>query len=194
MIIAIFGGCVAVPRPACLVPIQGAASQLEIKRDVWKGPAGDTFQWRWSKGADVALADFGDPSAGDGVALCVYQSAPPAPALLFRADIAGAGSCGTRPCWLRAGTKGWKFASRTPNADGISGVTLTSGVGGRAKLQVKGRGANLSLRTAGLPRMPFGSSPLTVQLHSRAGACFGARFEPLTADKNRAEEFSGRGQ
>jgi cysteine-rich repeat protein len=175
-------GCVSAPQPSCKTPTLPAAAQLQTK-NVAPGVK-DLLKWKWSKGQATTLADFGNPMTTDGYALCVYDESGPAPATLLGAPIPAGGACGSKPCWKATGN-GFKYADKSGAVAGLTGITLKSGVQGRASVQVKGKGANL----------PFGSLPqtlpvpLTVQLR-RDGKCWAATFS--AAKSNVDGLFKGR--
>lgn len=116
----------------------------------------DELAWKWAKGSATALGDLGDPTGASDYLLCLYQST--SPRLLLSAAMPAGGTCDGRPCW-RASSSGFKYKDRALTPDGISQVLLKSGSAGRAKISVKGKGADLQL-----PAPPFTSLPLTIQL------------------------------
>src|SRR4029077_11332506 len=62
--------CSVVPSP-CRQSVQAGKSKLLIKD---KSPnSGDTILWKWTKGADTTLGEFGDPTSTADYALCVYE-------------------------------------------------------------------------------------------------------------------------
>jgi hypothetical protein len=180
------GDCVAAPRVLCASPIESGKSLLTIKDK--PDAAKDQLQWKWLKGSETPLATFGNPVTTDDYALCIYDRSTPTPTVLFRADIPAGGLCGTKPCWSATGTKGFKFNSKTPNADGVTGLTLTAGVPGKAKIQFKAKGANLS---SILPAPPL-ALPLLVQLQASNGACFQTEHTVAGVAKNVPGEFKGK--
>ena len=90
---------------------------------------------------------------------------------------AGGAECGGKPCWRRLGQesapKGYKFKSKTAEPDGITGVKLKAGVGGKSQVQVKGKGQLLAP-----PDTAAVALPLTIQLLVDDGtvACFQTTF------------------
>ena len=99
--------------------------------------------------------------------------------------------CGTKPCWVANRDKGFTFASKTGNANGVVGLKLMSGLAGKAKIQLKGKGQALSGRRLGLPKLPL-DVPLTAQLQADTGACWQANFSSAGVDKNDTKQFSGK--
>ena len=118
------GGCIQAPQPSCRRPLQSRKAQLAFKQSL-KGPASDLVTWKWVDGAATAVADFGDPVGSDDYAFCVYDLSQATPSLLFRSTIPAGGTCGKKPCWSANSDKGFKFASSTGNATGLTSVKLT---------------------------------------------------------------------
>jgi hypothetical protein len=111
--------------------------------------------------------DFGEPTAGDDLALCVYDAA----GLLASATIPGAGTCGTKPCWRASGSS-FKYKRRDGAPDGVTTLTLKEGlIAGKARILLKAKGTYLAV-----PPLADVASPLTVQLQSATGACFEAVY------------------
>jgi hypothetical protein len=65
--------CPPAPNVGCLQPIASAASSLVIQRKSPLPGKGDRLGWKWGKGADTQIADFGNPP-NDGYLLCVYDA------------------------------------------------------------------------------------------------------------------------
>jgi cysteine-rich repeat protein len=174
-------GCVSAPQPSCRTPTLPAAAQLQTKSVV--AGVKDLLKWKWTKGQATTLTDFGDPVTTDAYALCVYG---PGPATLLGAPIPPGGACGSKPCWKATGN-GFKYTDKTGAVAGLTGIELKPGDGGKASVQVKGKGSNL----------PFGSLPqtlplpLTVQLQ-RDGQCWGATFSAAGATSNADGQFKGK--
>jgi hypothetical protein len=173
--------------------VEAGKAPFKLK-DSAKGPDGDRLAWKWDKGVATALADFGDPTTTDGLALCVFDRSQGTASLLFRAAIAPGGDCGTptkpKPCWTGNG-KNFKFKNKEGNADGITSLILTPGAAGRAKAQLKGKGTGLTGRPFGLPAPPL-PLPLTVQLQSENGQCWEANYSAAGVKKNEGEKFDAR--
>jgi hypothetical protein len=180
------GDCVAAPRVLCRQPVEAGKSLLSIKDK--PEAEKDQLMWKWLKGEDTPLAAFGNPVTTDDYTLCIYDQSGGTPTVLFSADVPAGGTCGTKPCWVASGTKGYKFANKTGNADGVTGVTLTAGVAGKAKIQFKAKGVNLS---SILPAPPV-PLPLLVQLQAENGSCFEAQYSVTGVAKNVPGEFKGK--
>jgi cysteine-rich repeat protein len=183
------GGCIQAPQPSCRRPLQPRKSQLAFKQSL-KGPGSDLVTWKWVDGAATAVADFGNPVSSDDYAFCVYDRSQATPSLLFRSTMPAGGTCGQKPCWSANSDKGFKFASSTGNATGLTSLKLIAGAGGKAKIQLKGKGVNLTGRPFELPQPPL-SVPLTAQLQSANGQCWEATFSRPGLSKNDGQDFKG---
>jgi len=89
------------------------------------------------------------------------------------------GTCAGKPCWASK-PKGFQYKDKLLMPDGIAQLQLSAGADGKAKVQVKGKGANLPM-----PSLATLTSPLIVQLHpSSGGVCFGATYSFPPVIKN----------
>jgi cysteine-rich repeat protein len=186
------GACVVGPRPSCTLPVKSGKSKLGVKISS-KGPKSDQVLWNWVTGGATTTSEFGNPLASDSLAFCLFDRSQATPSLLFSADVAGGGTCGDKPCWKASKDKGFTFASKTGNADGVIGLKLISGLEGKASIQLKGKGLGLSTgprRPSGLPQPPL-HVPLTAQLQADNGACWEANFSSAGVNKNDTKQFSG---
>ena len=183
------------PRPSCFRPVEPESAQLKLK-DSAKGAEKDQLQWKWTKGAATTLEDFADPVTSDGLVLCIFDRSQTPPSLLFQAIVPPDGMCGTKqkPCWVVGSkSKNFKFASKTGNSNGVTGLTLTPGERGKAKIEFKAKGAALTNRPFGLPALPP-PLPLTVQLQSENGNCWEASYAQSGVKKNTDEEFDAKSE
>ncbi len=163
----VFLPCPPLPLPmgTCAVPVQAAKAQITLKDSA--SDSKDALTWKWSKGAITPLAAFGDPPAGDGLVLCLYDAG----GLRAHATIPGGGLCGAKPCW-KASSSGFKLASKSRAPDGIQGVALKQGLAaGKASISVSGKGALLDM-----PALDQLVSPVTVQLTAASGNCWEAVY------------------
>jgi cysteine-rich repeat protein len=187
------GACVMGPRPSCTLPVKSGKSKLGVKISS-KGAKNNQVLWNWVTGGATTTSEFGNPLASDGLTFCLFDRSQATPSLLFSADVAGGGTCPDKPCWKASKDKGFTFASKTGNADGVIGLKLMSGLAGKAKIQLKGKGLGLSTgpgRPSGLPQPPL-HVPLTAQLQAASGACWEADFSSAGVDKNDTKQFSGK--
>jgi uncharacterized delta-60 repeat protein len=128
------------------------------------------LKWQWRSSAAVAAADFGDPTVGTGVSLCLVDQTADSPLLTFE-NPPRAG----RPYWTRTragfshkpGTR--DFTGKTYGAFGLVGLSLGSGGPGQATIRAK---QNTFLDVP----LPF-TGPVRVRLAtSDTTACFEAVF------------------
>jgi len=146
-------GCSDTPLGGCRA---AGKSLLQIKNDSDDGK--DKFVWKWVKGADTSLAALGDPTSSTQYFVCVYDA--PGPALALQAVVpAGA------PEWSAAGSSGFKYKDNTGAAGGMTKIKLKAATGGKAKVLVKGAGADLE------DPLPL-TQPVTVQLQNSDGECW----------------------
>ncbi|HEV7735569.1 MAG TPA: hypothetical protein VGR62_25565 [Candidatus Binatia bacterium] len=183
-------GCVAAPRVACTLPVEPRKAQFQVK-DSPKGEASDQVIWKWVKGGAVTAADFGNPVTTDTMDFCVFDRSQATPSLLYRARVLPGRTCGTKPCWIANGEKGFKYTDKAGTPEGINTLTLTAGLAGKSKILLKGKGVNLSNHAAGLPAPPL-MLPLTVQLQSGNGQCWEANYSAAGITKNTPLEFNGK--
>jgi cysteine-rich repeat protein len=175
-------GCRPAPAEGCRRSLLPRATRLWMQRGA--EPADDRLSWTWRRGEATPPAAFGDPLATDDYALCIFGGGSE-PALLLRASASPAGVCDGGSCWWRHGAAGFRYRDRTA-PDGLTSIALDPGANGRARVRVQGRGNSLAL--APLPVV----LPLTVQLQSRAGACWEATY-PATSVSQDARRLRGRG-
>ncbi|HLK11004.1 MAG TPA: IPT/TIG domain-containing protein [Candidatus Binatia bacterium] len=175
------GTCIHLPAPAptCTPPdVAGGASLLMHAL----AGGGNQTQFKWGKGPVVALADFGDPTGGEQLELCVYdQAAPGAYTLVF----SGSPSVSGGGVWTQNAI-GWKFKSTTGAPDGVTGVVLKAGAMPlQAKVQVK------AMRSPSFGPLPLQAAPgVIAQLVSSQGSCWGATFSTPTV--RTATEFKAK--
>jgi hypothetical protein len=174
--------CGIAPGASCRQPFVHGKAQLQL-RD--KTPdAKDRLQWKWIKGAATTKADFGDPTATTGYALCLYDGNGD---LISSATIPAAGTCNAaspRPCW-RASASGYRYVDKDLTPSGIQQVVLKAGMAGKAQVLVKGRGELLAM-----PSLPVTTLPIRVQLVGSNGACFEARYS--TTLRNQSDQLKAK--
>src|SRR5262249_29080977 len=145
---------------------------------------------RGAGGGPPPAPPLGDPPAGPAPRLCLYDAAGDAAGdrgePLLRATAPAGGTCAGAPCW-KPTSSGFKYADPELTPDGVYVVQLEAGGDGRAKIVVKGKGANLHMPGLGL--LP----PVTVQLpRADGGPCWGATF--LFPSRNATGRFKARSQ
>lgn len=141
--------------------------------------------WLWGRGSATGSGDFGNPLAGDGLALCVYDAGGLRTTIRVPGETPGCGAA-AKPRW-RATRRGFTYADATFAADGVQRVALQSGVDGKARIALVGRGSGLEL-----PALATLASPATIQLRSATGACWSARYGFPPALRWTATRFSDR--
>ena len=178
-------GCVLEPQAVCKASTAPEKSLLVLKNYAEDGK--DQILWRWNKGAETTLNELGNPPGGENVTLCVYDESTATTTLLFRATAPGDDR------WT-ATAKGFRFKTQTEANDGISLAQLHSGIAGKAKAKMKGKGALLSNRPYGLP-VPALPLPLRAQLQSDNGLCLETRHDASGVVKNDSTRgiFKARG-
>jgi len=157
------------PSDGCTPPdvAMGASLTMRVPRS-----GGNRAQFYWGKGPVVPLADFGDPSAGEPVQLCVYA---PVGLGQYALLLSGSPSVNGGGAWT-ATANGWRFSRRDGAPDGITGVTLKAAdVPLKAWMRVKAKNA------AAFPSLPLpADAGVVAQLKSAAGTCWGATFSSPT--------------
>jgi cysteine-rich repeat protein len=175
--------CPPIPRPDCREPITSGKAKIAV-RDTSTHEK-DRLTWMWGSGEDTPLAAFGDPRLWPTYTLCIYDDILTSPETLVRATISAGGKCVGKPCWKSAGSTGFRFSDKLAGTDGIADVLLKAGVGGKAKLVVKGKGSELGLSSSFAVTLP-----VTVQLRAANGECWSATYS--TATKNDGSQFKAR--
>jgi cysteine-rich repeat protein len=169
----------AAPSPTCTPPDVAMGASLII-RTMTGG--NNRAHFKWGKGPVVPLSDFGDPTGGERLQLCIYdQTGPNSYALAFRGSLpASAGGV-----WAGS-TTSWRFANSAGVSDGITGVTLKAGtVPFAARVEAKGK------NSPALTLLPLQADPSVIaQFKTSLGACWGATFS--TPMLNTATEFKAR--
>jgi cysteine-rich repeat protein len=162
----------AAPQTGCRGPT-GAGSASFFMRDQTDN-AKDSLSWKWAKGEQTLLGEFGNPLATTGFTLCVFDRAGGSPARMSSETVPAGASCGAESCWTALGDRGFRFRDASNRFDGIRSIVLKPGDAGKAKIIVKGKGENL-----GLPSLPLAQdSNVTVQLKRTDDdtICWGADY------------------
>ncbi len=151
-------------------------------------PGGERLVWKWLRGS-TTTAEFGDPLAGDGFDLCLWENGD----LVSHTGVAPGGMCGSLPCWKATGAmfapSGYKFKDKSANGAGVYQVLLKEGAGA-AKILWKARGSNLDLPGAASSAEYFGDAHLKVQvLRDDGAACWESDFGAADFKANTAEKL-----
>ena len=116
----------------------------------------------------------------------MFDESGAAPNVIFRATIPAGGQCDGKPCW-RPTKKGFAFRSPSGVHDGVTQLQLQSGAAGRARIALQGVGSELAL-----PQLPL-ATPIRVELHGAAGACFATTHAAAGVVRNDARQLKMRG-
>jgi hypothetical protein len=158
------------------------AGKSTLKLKIGSSPEKDQVGWKWASGDVTTKAEFGAPLATTGYAFCLYD----ATGLLSAAPVPAGETCAGKPCWSEKST-GFNYKDKELSPAGIAQIVLREGlVAGKAKAQVKGKGASLPM-----PDLPIVNLPLTVQLHNADGECWQAVYG--APSRNDAAQFVGKG-
>ena len=172
--------CDATPRPDCHT---AGRSTFSLTR---RGGERDRLRWTWRRGTLSAPTVFGDPTGVPPAhyALCVYDTAGGVEQLQMTMTIAGSSR------WKALRTTGFRLADRTGSNDGITALTLQSGIG-TATISARGKGSALGVPPP-LPDTPLLSATpqVTVQLVTADGLCFGAVYP--VASRSTAQIFRAK--
>ncbi len=184
--------CGSVPTAGCRTTILPGKALLKIKEG--SEDKKDKLQWKWNKGEITTVADYDDPVATDDYLVCVYDSSAATQPLLALSLPAG-GVCNGKPCWDPKPTK-FKYKDKAATPDGIEKGQLKEGlVDGKAKMQFKGKGANLFFSLGGDVLGPSGLTlPVTVQVtNAETGIPICWESVHSIAQRNDASQFTSRG-
>jgi len=167
------------PSPACTPPDVATGASLLMRTPT---AGGNHVQFRWGKGPGVPLADFGDPTGGERLQLCIYDQTGPG---TYTLAFSGSPSVSGGGVWTQSAT-GWRFTSKAGTPDGITRVTLkASPMPLAATVGVKAK------NSPGLAPLPLQSDPSVVaQVKTSLGTCWGATFSTPTV--NTAAEFKAK--
>lgn len=163
--------CPAAPPSGCVRAPAGGA-RIDLKTP---GPAARrSLAFTWS-GADVALAELGDPTSTTEVALCLWDAGGRALATSARADASK---------WTALGGLGFRERDRSASPGGISNATLRPGPGPVSLLSFKGKGTLLP--DPGLPLV----APAIAQIRTSDGpTCWEAVFPASGVTQNGSKRF-----
>ncbi|RMD81168.1 MAG: hypothetical protein D6815_12450, partial [Candidatus Dadabacteria bacterium] len=111
-------GCHSTPGPA---PVCLGAGKAVFELADKTNDARDLVKFKWLKGAETQLGDFGDPTATTTYALCVYDYSAGTPSLALKVVVPpGAG-------WQSRGSKGFRYRDPAGSADGARKIVLKPG-------------------------------------------------------------------
>ncbi len=171
--------CPADPLTGCA---QAAKTSIKVARG--KKAKQNQVKWNWKKGAELVLADLGNPSATTGYSLCLYDGVGGLPLEVSRTR-AAAGSK-----WTSKGDKGWNYKDRDATPAGVAKIGLKTGEAGKSKISFQAKGVNLSLPSLATATQYFELLPsLRAQLINSDGKCWEATYVAADTKKNDAAQF-----
>jgi hypothetical protein len=177
------GACGAVPLTTCREPIVAGGGVLGVEK---RTPTDkDRLLFKWTHGAATTTGDFGDPRSATSYELCLYDGAA---GLVSHASAPAGGTCNAaspRPCW-RATSTGFRYVDKDLTPNGVQQLTLQSGLAGKSKITLRGRGSALEV-----PPLPA-TLPVTAQLLNSDGTCWEAQF--TSALRDQIDGFKARSQ
>ena len=165
------------PRSTCK---SAAAASLQIANSA-SDDKKDKIGWKWGKGADTSPQELGEPLTDTAYALCVYAN--DGATLLLDAYVPYSPTK-----WKPAGTNGYKYTDKSGAAGGLDKITLKAGSSGKAKMSVRGKGANLHDIALGALGVPV----VATLTNSASSACYEARFDSGNIADNSAEAFKAK--
>jgi len=171
------------PAPVCFFAGKGSVSLTD------KIPnSKDKVTWKWLKGEQVDLVDFGDPQNTDEYTLCIYDNIADVPSLKSELMVPASPAK-----WSPKGTKGWKYKDSAAVEAGVRTIILTSGLTGKSKIVFKAKGDNLGSELPGPVGVEYYDQDTSVimQLISSGGFCWTSVYgEP--SSKNEVERFKDK--
>ena len=136
------GSCVVAPATTCKVPLGSKKAFLPPRERRHAGQERRDLQWQ--RGDTTTIEELGDPVTGTTeYQLCVFDSSNN---VLMAASVPPGGlvpQCGTNPAGRRWRTATLKYGNKSAFLGGIAQLTLTPGLGGKAKIALKAKGAGL---------------------------------------------------
>lgn len=157
--------CAIEPVTGCRTPTAATKAAVTVRG---RAPSSkNQLLWEWTFDALNARGGQHDPTASDPVLLCVYD----ARRLVTTAALAIRRLCGKHPC-RRVTTTSFEYtSSRGARGGAVSAQIQTTLSPHETRIQLKARGAGLAASP-----LEDVASPVTVQLLSATGTCFGAVY------------------
>jgi cysteine-rich repeat protein len=169
------------PATACLLP---GKSLIDIVDKTDDGK--DKLKWRWQKGEETLLTDFGNPATGTEYTLCVYDTSANVPSLEASLEVPPG------VLWLPAGSNGYKYKDTSAVTDGVKKVQLKAGPLGKAKVSLQATGLNIPMPTPfSLTQQREQDPEVVVQLINDLGFCWSTTFV-APALENDADRFKDK--
>lgn len=176
--------CSPSPRVGCRQSTRARKGTLLLKDRT--PDTKDILTWKWLRGGETELADYGDPTPDGGTdyVLCVYDdSAAAQPRLQARAPAGG--DCPGRRCWRRFADKRFEYKDADLDPDGLRLVRLQRGGFARSKITVRGKRENLDM-----PALPL-TVPVVAQLQGEHGQCWENIYSDFVL-RNHATQFKAK--
>jgi hypothetical protein len=169
-------------EPPPLVP--GGAGTVYVLDDgdaIKIGHTKDKMVFKWLKGAQTDVSDFGLPTGTTAYALCLYAGP-------LNTQLGGAEVSADALLWSVT-TTGFKYKDPAGIDDGIQKVILKAGAADQSKALAKGKGENLPDLDPGPVALP-----VTAQLVNSDGVCFEGVFDTTDVIRNEVGLFKGKAQ
>jgi hypothetical protein len=176
-------GCASTtgPATACLLPQKSLVDIVDKAPDTK-----DKLKWKWQKGEETLLSDFGNPGTGTEYTLCVYDTSGGVPSLKATLEVPPG------VLWAPISNKGFKYKDAAAVTDGIKSVQLKSGPLGKAKVSLSAVGANIPMAVPFSMTQQREQDPeVVVQLINDLGFCWSTTFT-APALENDADRFKDK--
>jgi len=183
----------ATPRPGIDCRTTASHKAKLVLKD--KEPnSGDLLVWKWNRWPDTSAGSFGDPTATDSYAVCVFQDLDsPAAKLVYRVDVPPGGMCEAVPCWraVKASAEqpvGFKYVDKKGTSNGVLKLSLRAVDEKPGRIGLRAKGENLPD-----PTLPL-TTPIGVQLQTSSGECWGSIFATSGTLKNEPTIYKARSE
>jgi hypothetical protein len=135
------GACLSGSSPTigCKLPSVAGKALLKIKNTT--PDSRDRLVWRWLGGSTTTKAEYGNPAAGGGYALCVYDEVGGVPQLAVEVPLP------TGAKWDET-NDGFKYHDSSAKAGAVRNIQLRAGPDGKASILVTSKGEILGLGPA----------------------------------------------
>lgn len=118
------------PEVGCRLPVGPGGSTLKAKQSL-NYFVENALDWKWRKGQQTLVSDFGDPVGGDTTyTACVYEPTDPS-GFISRLRLEATPGCSESTCW-KATSRGYKFKARGSDVR----LSLKAGPDGKAAIDL----------------------------------------------------------
>jgi hypothetical protein len=139
----------------------------------------DKLVWRWTAGQSTSLSDFADPRLTADYTFCLFANNGTA--------VVGEASVPPDPVRWYTRINAFRYRDRTRAKAGIKSIVLVSSDADRARIVVKGGGAELTFNSPPL------TAPLTAQLvNDQTNACWSATYDTADLRRNGSGDLKAR--